>query len=176
MILYSFKEILPEKINDNIFSLIGKDWMLIGASDGEKTNAMTASWGGVGVLWNKNVVYAFIRPQRYTKEFVDKTDVFTLSFFDEAHRETLAYFGRVSGRDEDKIAKKGLEVNLIACDGAEGLAPVFDEARLTLVCRKLYNAPMVKEGFVDKSLIDKNYALGDFHMVYVGEIIKVLEK
>jgi len=174
--LYNFKEILPEKINNNIFNLIGKDWMLIGASDGEKTNAMTASWGGAGVLWNKNVVYCFIRPQRYTKEFVDKTDCFTLSFFDESYREMLGYFGRVSGRDEDKISVKGLNLNLFSCDEVSGKAPVFDEARLTIVCKKLYNAPMVSEGFTDKSLIDKNYALGDFHMVYVGEIIKVLEK
>lgn len=176
MNLKNYKEVLPENINDNIFSLIGKEWMLISATDGEKTNAMTASWGGAGVLWNKNVVYAFIRPQRYTKEFVDKTDAFTLSFFDESYKEMLGYFGRVSGRDEDKIKNKGLNVNLLSCDGIDGNAPVFDEARLTIVCRKLYSAPMVKEGFVDKGLIDANYAAGDFHQVYVGEIIKVLEK
>jgi len=165
-----FKEISPDKINDNVFSLIGKDWMLISASNGEKTNAMTASWGGAGVLWNKNVVYVFIRPQRYTKEFVDASDMFTLSFFDETYRDTLTYFGRVSGRDEDKIAKAGLNVK------TEDGAPVFDEARLTLVCKKLYASPMVKEGFIDKSLIEKNYSAGDFHMVYVGEIVKTLEK
>lgn len=174
--MYNFKEILPENISDNPFSLIGKDWMLISSTDGEKTNAMTASWGGVGVLWNKNVVYCFIRPQRYTKEFVDKTDCFTLSFFDESYKEMLGYFGRVSGRDEDKISVKGLNVNLCSYDAVEGKAPVFDEARLTIVCKKLYNAPMVSDGFVDKSLIDKNYAAGDLHMVYVGEIITVLEK
>ena len=165
-----FNVISPEEINDNIFSLIGKDWMLISATDGEKTNAMTASWGGAGVLWNKNVVYAFIRPQRYTKEFVDASEYFSLSFFDESYRDTLTYFGRVSGRDEDKIEKAGLNVK------TEENAPVFDEARLTLICKKLYASPMVPEGFIDKSLIEKNYAAGDFHMVYVGEIVKVIKE
>jgi len=164
-----FKEIIPENINENIFSLIGKDWMLIGASDGEKANAMTASWGGAGVLWNKNVVYAFIRPQRYTKEFVDKSDYFTLSFFDESYRDTLMYFGRVSGRDEDKIAKTGLKTEI-----GENGEVVFADAKLVLVCKKLYASDLVPEGFVDKTLIDKNYPGEDYHTVYVGEIVKVL--
>ena len=166
----NFNEVLPENINDNIFSLIGKEWMLVAASDRKKANAMTASWGGAGVLWNKNVVYVFIRPQRYTKEFIDSTDVFTLSFFDESYREMLGYFGRVSGRDENKIEKSGLNLTL----GEKG-EPIFDEARMTFVCKKLYAAPMIPEGFIDKELIEKNYPSSDYHMVYVGEILKVLK-
>lgn len=169
--LPQFKEILPENINKNIFSLIGKDWMLISATNGEKTNAMTASWGGAGVMWNKNVVCAVIRPQRYTKEFVDSSDFFTLSFFDESYRETLGYFGRVSGRDEDKIKNTGLTVKNIE-NGVVG----FEEAKMMIVCKKLYASPLAEEGFIDKTLIEKNYKDGDFHVAYIGEIIKVMEK
>lgn len=165
-----FKEILPQNVNNNVFSLIGNEWMLISASNDGKTNAMTASWGGMGVLWNKNVVYCFIRPQRYTKEFIDKSDFFTLSFFDEKYKEMLGYFGKVSGRDEDKIKNAGL--TLTECE----TAPVYKEAKLSFICKKLYCSSLIPDGFIDKSLIDKNYSMGDFHDMYVGEIIKVLEK
>ena len=171
MDLSQFKEISPENIKENIFSLIGKEWMLIGATDGKKANAMTASWGGAGVMWNKNVVCAVIRPQRYTKEFVDSSDYFTLSFFDESYKETLGYFGRVSGRDEDKIAKTNLTIKNIEND-----AVGFEEAKMILVCKKLYASPLVPDGFIDKKLIDANYKDGDFHVAYVGEIVKVLAK
>lgn len=172
----AFKEILPENINENIFSLIGKDWMLISASNGEKTNAMTASWGGAGVLWNKNVAYCFIRPQRFTKGFADSAAYFTLSFFDESYREKLNYFGSVSGRDEDKIAKTGLSVEGLNMGDGDKTAHCFREARLSLVCKKLYSAPLLEEGFSDKTLVAKNYPLDDFHTMYVGEIVRVLSK
>ena len=92
------------------FEKIGSQWMLISAEKDGKVNTMTASWGGVGVLWGKNVVTVYIRPQRYTKEFVDANDTFTLSFFDGNYMKELGYLGKVSGRDEDKIAKSGLHV------------------------------------------------------------------
>ena len=103
-----FQEIKVEDLNLNPFQLIGKDWMLITAGTKEQVNTMTASWGGMGVFWGKNVMTAYIRPQRYTKEFVDANDTFSISFFGEEYRKMLAYCGKVSGRDEDKIAKAGL--------------------------------------------------------------------
>ena len=97
----AFKEIQPQDLQDNVFTLIGKDWLVVcGEKDG-KANAMTASWGGMGVLWGKPVVFIFIRPQRYTKEFVDGADGFTLSVLDESKRKVLNYLGTVSGRDEE---------------------------------------------------------------------------
>ena len=92
------------------FEMIGKDWMLITAQKDGKVNTMTASWGGMGVIWNKNVAFVFIRPSRYTKEFVDNTDSFSLSFFGEEYKDKLTYLGRTSGRDENKIEKAGLTV------------------------------------------------------------------
>ncbi len=165
-----FYEISPQQLEKNPFTLIGKEWMLIAAEKEGKTNAMTASWGGMGVLWNKNVVFSFIRPQRYTKEFVDASDRFSLTFFDESYRDTLSYFGRVSGRDEDKIEKTGLSL----CH-AEG-APYFREARLILICKKLYAGDMKPEDILIPEIDDKNYPGKDYHTMYIGEIVKVLMK
>ena len=104
------REIAAENINENIFKLIGKDWMLVAAQKDGKTNAMTASWGFAGVMWGKNCLITAIRPQRYTKEFIDGSDTFSITILPDGYRDTLNYFGSVSGRDEDKIAKSGLTV------------------------------------------------------------------
>ena len=104
------KEIKPEELQKNPFQMIGKEWLLVTAEKEGKANTMTASWGGVGIMWGKPVAYVFIRPQRYTKEFIDAGDHFSLSVLGEDYRKTLNYFGTVSGRDEDQIAKSGLHV------------------------------------------------------------------
>lgn len=149
----------------DVFSLIGDRWMLVAATDKNgKTNAMTASWGGMGVLWGKKVAFVFIRPQRYTKQFVDEAQRFSLSFFDESYKKMLGYMGKVSGRDEDKIAKSGL--TLTVKDGA----PVFKEASLTLICRKLYRQTLEKDCFIETDEIGKWYPSDDFHDMYVAEI------
>lgn len=165
-----YKEINPKELNESTFKLIGSDWMLITASKDDTVNTMTASWGGLGVLWNKNVAYIFIRPQRYTKEFVDASDKFSLTFFDESFKKDLSYLGTVSGRDEDKISKTKLNVRYI-----ENI-PVFQEAKLTILCRKLYAQDLDPNCFIDKSLADKCYPSKDYHTVYVAEIEKVLIK
>ena len=97
-----FKEIKPEELEFNPFRLIGKDWMLITAGTEEKFNTMTASWGSVGILWNKPAVTIYVRPTRYTYEFVEKYDEFTISFFSEEYRSALNFCGSKSGRDYDK--------------------------------------------------------------------------
>lgn len=162
------KEIKAERLKQNVFEAIGKQWTLIAASADGKTNAMTASWGGMGVMWNKNVVFLFIRPQRYTKTFVDKSSTLSLSFFSEDYRDMLTYMGKVSGRDEDKIAKAGLTLS----DGYG--APVFKEAELTFVCKKLYSSVLSADGFYDKKIIPQCYSDKDYHEVYVAEIEKIL--
>ncbi len=158
-----------DMLKENVFSLIGDRWMLVAATDKNgKTNAMTASWGGMGVLWRKKVAFVFIRPQRYTKEFIDDADVFSLSFFDDSYKKMLGYMGRVSGRDEDKMKNSGLTLS------SEGGAPVFKEATLTLICKKLYRQTMDEHCFIDKDIIDDCYPTKDYHDVYVAEIIKEL--
>ncbi len=163
-----FKEINPSDISENAFRLIGKDWMLVTAGNSTKLNTMTASWGGIGVLWNKNVAFSFIRPQRYTLEFIDQNEYYTLSFFPNGYRETLTFCGRNSGRDVDKIKEKNLTPVF------DENAPYFEQAKLVLVCRKLYKQAMTPESFIDTALIEKNYPDSDFHYTFVGEIVKGL--
>ena len=158
-----------DMLKESVFSLIGDRWMLVAATDKSgRTNAMTASWGGMGVLWGKKVAFVFIRPQRYTKRFVDEAAKFTLSFFDDSYKKMLGYMGKVSGKDEDKIAKCGLTVT------DRNGAPVFKEASLTLVCRKMYRDTIKEENFIDKSNIEKWYPQKDYHDVYVAEIVEEL--
>lgn len=167
----NFKEVQAEKLNGNTFDMIGKKWMLVTAEkkDGQ-INTMTASWGGLGVLWGKNVAFAFIRPQRYTKEFVDEAEKLSLTFFDESFRKKLGYLGTVSGRDENKIEKA--ELTVIHEDGV----PHFQEAEVTLICRKMYAQPLEEKWFLDKEADKKWYEEKDYHIMYVVEVEKVLVK
>jgi flavin reductase (DIM6/NTAB) family NADH-FMN oxidoreductase RutF len=165
----TFHIIKPEDFNESAFRLIGKDWMLITAADGEKMNTMTASWGGVGVLWNKNVAFIFVRKSRYTKEFIDKSDTFSLSILDhEKYAKTLSYLGTVSGRREDKIAKSGLTVV------RSGSTPYFDEAAAVFVCRKMCRQPVEAKNFISADIDSSLYADKDYHDMYVGEITQLL--
>jgi len=159
------KSMKPEEISKNVFDMIGKQWMLVSATKDGKTNAMTASWGGLGVMWGKNVAFVFIRESRYTKEFVDGSDKMVLSFFSEDYRKMLGYMGTVSGRTEDKIEKAGLTLTE---------NNTFKEAELSMICKKLYAAPMLTEDFVSKEELDKWYKDGDMHTMYVVEIEEVL--
>ena len=127
------RNIDPKQIRDNPFSLIGDKWMLITAGDAERCNTMTASWGGVGVLWQVPVATCYVRPQRYTKQFLDEQEYFTLTFFGEEYRDALKLCGTKSGRDVDKVKECGFTVKT-----AQGGAPYFEEAELVIVCRKRY--------------------------------------
>ncbi len=163
-----FIEIKPEEFNYNPFKLIGEDWMLITAEKDGKANTMTASWGGLGVMWNKNVAYIVIRPQRYTKEFVDSADSFSLTFFDDSFREILSYLGTKSGRDEDKIKKSNLTVV------HDNNIPYFEEASITIFCKKLFAQEYKPESFIDLEINKKCYPNNDHHTLYIGEITKIL--
>ncbi len=164
------KEISPKALKNNPFSLIGDDWMLITASNGEKVNTMTASWGGLGVFCNKDVAFTFIRPQRYTKEFVDCADTFSLSVLGEGYRDELTYLGRVSGKDEDKIAKTGLTVVY------DGDTPYFEESEVVIICKKMCEVELEEGSFFDEAYCDKFFPNKDFHTLYVSEIVKVMVK
>ena len=162
------KQIEINEFSENPFKLIGSDWMLITAKKGEKTNMMTASWGGVGLLGNKHLPTIYVRPQRYTKEFIDNEEYFSLCVLPEEYRQILNYCGTKSGRDEDKIAETKLTI-----DESEK-APIFKESRLVLICKKLYAQDLTEQSFIDKSLVEKNYKAKDFHTMYIAEIEKIL--
>lgn len=164
----SFQTIKPEEMNKNPFTMIGKEWLLVTAEKDGQSNTMTASWGGVGVMWGKNVAFVVIRPQRYTKEFIDESATFSLSVLDESYRKTLSYLGSVSGRQEDKIEKSGLTLS------REDGTPYFEEANTVLICKKLYAQPYQPEHFIEKELDEKWYPSSDYHTMYIGEIEKIL--
>lgn len=159
------KKLLPTELADNVFEQIGKEWVLLGAAADGKANAMTISWGGMGVLWKKNVVFVFVRHSRHTFGLMEQAETFSLSWLDDPGHKLLAYMGKVSGRDEDKIAKSGLTMALR--DGA----PTFAQATQTMVCRKLYAQDQDPALFVDRAILDSCYTDRDWHRMYVGEIL-----
>jgi flavin reductase (DIM6/NTAB) family NADH-FMN oxidoreductase RutF len=155
----------PEELPDNFFRLINDDWMLITAGNAGNYNTMTASWGTTGILWNRPIAICFIRPHRYTFQFAEQQDCYTLSFFDEEHRHILDYCGAHSGRDINKAKHTGLQPL------ETGLGNVtFSQARLVLECRKLYADFIKAENFVIQDIIPKFYPQTDFHKFYIGEI------
>ena len=159
-----FKKIDINNFDFNPFTKIGKTWMLVTSGDSKNSNTMTASWGGFGVLWGKNVAFTFIRPQRYTKKFIDSNESFSLSFFDDSYKNTLSYLGTVSGKDEDKIQKSGL--NICYIDDV----PTFKEANLVIICKKLYAQDFKPDCFIKNSLDEKWYGNKDYHTMYISEI------
>ena len=164
-----YVSISPDKIEENLIDLIGNRWMLVTAEKDGKANTMTASWGGAGVMWNKPSAFIFIRPQRYTFEFIEESEKLTLSFFGEEYRSALKLCGSVSGRDHDKITEAGLTLS-----HREGM-PVFEEAELTLYCRKRYGQFLTEDSVIDES-VKSNYAAGDYHKMYICEIVAAEKK
>lgn len=163
-----FKELSVYDIQDNPFKLIADDWMLVTAGNLQKFNTMTASWGTLGELWNKKVAFCFVRPTRHTYEFMNATNTYTLSFFAEKYRSALDYCGRHSGRKVDKIAKTGLTPV-----EWESQAVYFQQARLVLICKKVYTQDIDPALFIDPVIHDA-YPKKDYHRMYVGEIIRCL--
>ncbi len=175
-----FKEMKIEELQLNPMTMIGGEWWLITAGNEETGyNAMTASWGHLGAIWERPegkahmglpTAVVYLRPGRYTKEYMDREELFTLSVFDNKYKKEMGYLGSRSGRTCNKMEESEFE-------------PIFDfgttyyqQAKMVFVCKKLYNAPIQETGFVDRSIIDNNYPMKDFHEMYVGEIIKVLVK
>ena len=163
-----FRTIEPEQIKDNPFKLVGADWMLITAGPPEAYNTMTGGWGGVGVLWRKNVCWCVIRPVRYTYEFMERADSFTLCFFDDSLKPALELCGTKSGRDIDKAAAAGLT----PIPGELAGTTCFAEARMVIELRKIYFHDLDPAHFLDPS-IDDNYPQRDYHRMYFGEVVNV---
>ncbi len=165
----NFKKIEVSKLNENVFDLIGKQWMLVAAgSPDTKFNMMTASWGGLGWLWEKPVSFIFVRPQRYTFEFTEKEDYYTISFYSEQYREILKLLGTKSGRNFDKMTQSGLTPFKTPNGNI-----AFKEARIIIECKKLYSTFLKEENFLDKETVKTKYPEKDFHKMYVGEIVNV---
>ncbi|MEG1758500.1 MAG: flavin reductase family protein [Oscillospiraceae bacterium] len=165
-----FVSIPASEINDSVFHLIGSDWMLLSAGTEESFNTMTASWGAFGVLWKKNTATVYIRPLRYTCRFFHENTFFSMCFFDEEHRKDLNYIGSHSGRDENKLASTALMPIFLHSPQA----PIFEQAKLAVICKKLYEDCFRSECFADSSPIADCYPQLDFHRFFIGEISEVL--
>lgn len=163
------KEIKLSELEENPVKLIRDDWMLVTSGTRGAYNTMTASWGGVGELWGKDVAFIFLRPQRYTFEFAEKNDRMTLSFFDETYRDALKLCGSKSGRDVDKAKETGL------IPVFENNTTYFSQANIVLQCRKMACMDLDPKDFLDAS-IEKWYAAKDYHRMYIAEIERVLIK
>ncbi len=174
--MHTFQPYPINMLEWNPMEKISKEWFAITTEVDGKANAMTASWGGVGCLWGKNVVFVFIRKSRYTKELLDKSDNFSCCFLDPADksaRTTLKILGSVSGRNEDKMAECRLDIN------HDMDIPFLDQSTLAIICKKMAAVPVGPDTFEDPEILDKWYAdanKDDYHTMYVGEIVDILAR
>lgn len=162
------RNISIKELKESTAELFDDRWALLSAGDTNAYNMMTISWGTLGELWNKEVCTVFVRPQRYTYEFTEKGDCFTVSFFGEEMKKALSICGSKSGRDIDKVKETGLTPFF------DGDYIAYEEAEIVICCKKLYAQNLEEDCFVDKSIVDAAYSQKDFHRMYVCEIEKVL--
>lgn len=156
-------------MSENLFCKLNHRWMLLSATDGERTNTMTAGWGGMGVMWEKDVFFCMVRPCRYTYDILEKTDTVTLSFFGDGYRDELRYLGRASGRDEDKLAACGLTPVI------EGPEVYFQEATAVLVGKIIAKFDLKQEHLLAEEL-HRHYPKHDYHRIYVCEMTRGFQK
>jgi len=167
----SFKEVDVNSLSVNPFVMLNDEWGLLSAGDSLRFNTMTIAWGSFGVMWHKPVLTVVVRPQRYTYEFVEKLDLFTVSFYPDSYKKALTLLGTKSGRDCDKITESGLTPLFV--DGSVA----FEEAHTVFVCKKLHGGQQLDASkFVDLSLDSAMYPDKDYHYFYIGEVLKVLQK
>lgn len=167
-----FKKIDPTEISENAIKLIGKDWMLVSSGDEKSFNTMTASWGGIGMMWNHPCVWIFIRQQRHTFNFIENANTFSLSFFSDNFKDALKICGSKSGRDCDKVKLTNLTPKFFE----ESKIPYFEEAKLVLECKNIYSDFLKPEKFLDKEEISRWYPNSDFHKMYVAKITNAIAK
>ncbi len=163
-----FREIDIREIKKSPVEMISDEWALLSAGTPDSYNTMTVSWGALGELWGRDCAFVFVRPQRFTYEFMEKNGYYTLSFFDGGFKKEMGFCGSHSGRDTDKAAQTGLEP--VQVDGSVS----FKQAKTVLVCKKIAIQDIDPEGFLDGS-ISREYPADDYHRVYIGEIVKVLK-
>ena len=168
--MHTFQPLPFDLVEFNPFTKIGKEWALVTAGSREKANTMTVSWGGVGVLWGKNVAFIFVRDSRYTKEFIDANEFFSITFLSGQYRHALYCCGSHSGRDEAKFAAAGLTL------ATRHNIPYVDEGNSVLLCEKMSATRITEDSFLLPEIKEKWYKDGDMHTMYVAEIIDILAR
>ena len=160
-----------EDFTDNGFQWF-RNALLLAAGDRTKSNAMTIGWGGIGTLWQKTALTVYVAEKRYTKEFMDRSDYFTVMAFDEENGKVLQYMGTKSGRDGDKAQALGLHTAYTA-NGT----PYYIEATMVIECKIMYAAPFDADYF--KSDVPKNmysHFPAGIHSMYIGEVVNAWKK
>ena len=168
--MHTFQPFPMELLDLNTFTKFGKEWALVSSGTKKKANTMTIGWGGIGVMWGKNVAYVFVRESRYTKELLDKGEFFSIAFLNEMYRDKLRYCGEHSGREGEKFEGAGLTLN------SKHSIPYPDEANLVFLCQKMAAVPITEENFTISKIKEKWYPEGDYHTMYIAEIIEVLTR
>ncbi|MDR2100301.1 MAG: hypothetical protein LBP40_05715 [Campylobacteraceae bacterium] len=168
--LWKEKDIITD-FDGSFIKKISQEWTAISAGTKESYNTMTASWGGIGYLWQRDVAIVYVRPTRFTYDFTEKSDYFTLTFFDQKLKAKVhKIFGNKSGRDTNKAK----EANLTPIYFDENIIS-FEEAKEVIVCKKIYFDDFKPNNFLDKTINDM-YPAKDYHRVYIGEIKKFYKK
>ena len=160
------REIAVTELSVDVVNLWMNQWLLLTAGTIDDCNMMTVAWGSIGCMWSKPFAQIVLRPQRYTRKYIEQSDSFTLCAFPEKYHKDLQTLGTLSGRNGNKLAKTGLTLKA----SKRVAAPSYNEAKFILECRKIYYQDMDPRGFVDKTIQD-NYAAKDYHRIYFGEIL-----
>ncbi len=148
---------------------LDKKWALLSVGSKEKYNTMTISWGGFGTLWHKPIATVYVRKSRYTYEFLQKGDYFTISFFDEAYKKDLGILGSRSGRDGDKVSLTNLTPEFL------NNIPTFKEANLVIVCKRIFNQELDADR-IPKEYVDSFYKDEEIHEMFIGEVVDIIER
>lgn len=168
--MHVFQPYPISEIELNPFTTMGKAGICVTTMNGDKVNAMVSTFAGFGRMWEKNVAFIFVRESRYSKEILDNSEFFSISFFDDNYTTALKYIKSVSGRVEDKIENSGLHINKHID------IPFIDESNFTALCSKIACFPVDDNAFIKNILKDRYYKDGDFHQIYVGEILELLAR
>lgn len=147
---------------------IDQEWAVLTAGGKEKFNSMTISWGGLGTIWNKPVVTVYVKPIRYTYEFMETNEYFTISFYNEEYREDLGILGSKSGRDLDKVALTKITPEFLQNTTS------FKEAKLTIICKKIYFQDLDITN-IPQNEVDKFYKTEPVHRMYIGEVVDIID-
>ena len=158
-----------EELKLNVFDQFDKKWALLTAGTPDSFNTMTISWGGFGTLWSKPVTTVYVKPVRYTYEFMEKNEYFTVSFFPEEYKKDLALLGSKSGRDGDKLAL----TSLTPVELEHGIG--FREAELTVICRKIYRQDL-DGGQIPAEAAERYYQTEPVHRMYIGEVLAITKQ
>ena len=157
------------RFETEIFSQFNDTWALLTAGTTDRHNTMTISWGGMGTLWFKPVVTVYVKPCRYTYQFMNDNDYFTVSFYPEEYKKALTLMGSKSGRNLDKDAASGLTVRDL------GEAVTYEEAEVTMLCRKIYFQDMVPAN-MPQDVVQQHYTVEEPHRMFIGEVVEIIGK